>query len=176
MTKEDKAILIDELKEKFASYSFFYVTNASGMSVNDTNRFRRMCFERGIEYKVIKNSLIKKALENTEVDYVPFNSVLKGFSGVMFTNESGAAPAKLLKAFHKESNAKLPSLKGASIDSSLFMGEDSLEALSKVKSRLEMIAELVGTIQASGQRLASALKSSGSKVAGVLKTLEENKS
>lgn len=176
MTREEKAVIIDELKEKFANNIFFYIADAGGMTVNDTNRFRRMCFERGVEYVVVKNSLIKKALETTGTDYTPFNSAaLKGFSGVMLTNEAGNIPAKLLQEFRKGGNQK-PLLKAASIDGSLFIGEESLESLSKVKSRLEMIAQLLGTIQAPGKSLASALQSSGSKIAGVLKTLEEKQS
>lgn len=176
MTKEDKAVLIDELKEKFASYTFFYITDASGMTVADTNRFRRMCFERGLEYKVIKNSLIKKVLEGMDTDYSEFNGkVLKGFSGVIFTNEAGNAPARLLKDFYKTGSEK-PILKGASIDSSLYIGAENLDTLTQIKSRLELIAELVGLLQSPGQRLASALQSGGGGIAGVLKTLSENKS
>lgn len=173
MTKEEKGVLIEELKEKFASTTYFYIFDASGMSVASTNKFRRMCFQRGLEYKVVKNSLIKKALESLDTDYTNFNkAVLKGFSGVIFSNESGSAPAKLLKDFRKEGNEK-PLLKGASIDSSMYIGEQTLDTLTKVKSRLEMIAELVGLLQAPGQRLASALQSGGGKLAGVLKTLSE---
>lgn len=176
MTREDKAVLIDELKEKFASYPFFYVMDASGMSVADTNAFRRLCFERGLEYKVIKNSLIKKVLEDNGTDYSEFNTkVLKGFSGVVFSKESGNAPARLLEEFHKKGNSK-PELKGASIDSSLYIGADQLPALTKIKSRLELIADLVGLLQSPAQRLASALQSGGGQLAGVLKTLSEKKS
>lgn len=176
MTREEKAVLIDELKEKFASYPFFYIMDASAMSVADTNNFRRMCFERGLEYKVIKNSLIKKVLEGFETDYTEFNAkVLKGFSGVIFSKESGNAPARLVEEFHKKGNEK-PILKGASIDSSLYIGAENLGTLTKIKSRLELIAELVGLLQAPGQRLASALQSGSGKLAGVLKTLSENKS
>jgi large subunit ribosomal protein L10 len=173
MNKEEKGVLIEELKEKFASTTYFYIFDASGMSVASTNKFRRMCFQRGLEYKVVKNSLIKKALESLDADYTNFNkAVLKGFSGVIFSNESGSAPAKLLKDFRREGNER-PLLKGASIDSSMYIGEQTLDSLTKVKSRLEMIAELVGLLQAPGQRLASALQSGGGKLAGVLKTLSE---
>ncbi len=177
MTKEDKAVLIDELKEKFASYSFFYIADASGMSVADTNKFRRMCFERGLEYKVIKNSLIKKVLGdlNNGTDYSEFNAqVLKGFSGVIFTNEAGNVPARMLKDFYRTGTDK-PLLKGASIDSSLYIGAENLDTLTKIKSRLELIAELAGMLQSPGQRLASALQSGGGNLAGVLKTLSDNK-
>lgn len=173
MTKEEKAVIIDELKEKFANTTYFYITDASGMTVESVNKFRRFCFEKGIEYRVIKNSLIRKALETLETDYSSFSkSVLKGFSGVLFANEIGNAPAKLLQEFRKQGNEK-PLLKGASIDSSLYVGEESLETLTKIKTRLEMISELVGMLQSPGQRLVSALQSSGSKLAGVLKTLSE---
>jgi large subunit ribosomal protein L10 len=175
MTKEEKGVLIEELKEKFANSTYFYIADASGMSVAQTNDFRRLCFQRGIEYRVVKNSLIRKALESLDTDYSAFSdSVLKGFSGVLFSNESGSAPAKLLKDFHKNGTEK-PVFKGASIDSSLFIGTENLDKLTKVKSRLEMIAELVGLLQSPGQKLASALQSGGGKVAGVLKTLQENK-
>jgi len=174
MTRDDKAVLIDELKKKFASYTFFYVTDASGMSVAQTNQFRRMCFERGLEYKVIKNSLIKMVLEATDTDYTEFNAkVLKGFSGVIFTNEAGNIPARLLKDFYKAGSTEKPALKGASIDSSLYIGAENLDTLTKIKSRLELVAELASLLQSPGQHLASALKSSGDKLAGVLKTLSE---
>ncbi len=173
MTKEEKALIIDELKEKFSAHLFFYITDAGGMSVADTNQFRKMCFDKGIEYKVFKNTLIKKALESFEADYSPFNqAVLKGFSGVLFSNESGSEPAKLLKVF-KDKGKDKPALKGASIDSSLYIGEDNLEILAKIKSKTEMLGELVGLLQSPAQNLVSALKSSGSKLAGVLKTLSE---
>jgi large subunit ribosomal protein L10 len=172
MTREEKGVLIEELKEKLANSTYFYITDASGMTVAQTNNFRRKCFQNGIEYKVFKNSLIKKALESLETDYTPFNNkVLKGFSGILFSNESGSAPAKLIKEFRKDSEK--PIFKGASIDSSLFIGEENLDALTKVKSRLELIAELVGLLQSPGQRLASAIQSGGSKLAGVLKALAE---
>lgn len=173
MTREDKAVLIDELKEKFASYPFFYVMDASGMSVADTNAFRRLCFERGLEYKVVKNSLIKKVLEGLDTDYSEFNAkVLKGFSGVVFSKESGNAPARLLEEFHKKGNKK-PVLKGASIDSSVYIGAETLPALTKIKSRIELIADVAGLLQSPGQRLASALQSSGGNLAGALKTISE---
>ena len=175
MTKEEKAVLIDELKEKFASYNYFYFMDAGGMTVAQVNKFRRMCFEKGLEYKVIKNSLIKKALENLDTDYTNFNQqVLKGFSGVIFSADSPNAPAKLIKDFYKAGNV-LPALKGASIDSSLFVGKEQLDTLNKLKSKMEMLGELMGLLQSPGSRLVSALQSGGGKLAGVLKTLSEKK-
>src|SRR5690606_40846540 len=118
MNKQEKAQIIDDLAEKFANTTYFYITDASGLSVGKINSFRRMCFEKGIEYKVVKNTLIKKALERSETDYTPFNKqVLAGFSGVLFS-EVGNAPGKLIKEFRKkEKGVNKPILKGASIDS-----------------------------------------------------------
>lgn len=103
MKREEKAIVIDQLVEKFSSNDNFYITDASGMTVAETNSLRRLCFEKGIEYKVFKNTLIQKALERMDTDYAPFDeSVLKGFSGVMFSGENSNLPAKTIKEFRKK--------------------------------------------------------------------------
>lgn len=174
MTREEKTAVIEELREKFTSSPNFYVCDASGMTVEQTNNFRRMCFERGLEYRVFKNTLIKKALETSGVDYTEFNAgVLKGFSGVLFAAENMKAPATLLKDYHKQSNSKMPALKGASIDSSFFIGADQLDALTKLKSKQELIGEVIGLLQSPAQNVISALKGQGGKIAGILKTLGE---
>ncbi len=175
MTKEERGILIQETIEKFNENTYFYVLDAAGMTVAEVNKFRQICFDKGLEYKVIKNSIIKKALENLPTDYTEFNeNVLKGFSGVLFSKEVGNAPAKLLKEFRKQGNDK-PYLKGASIDSSFFFGEESLDALTKVKSKMDMLGELVGLLLSPASNLASALLSGQNNLAGVLKTIESNK-
>lgn len=184
MTREEKGAVIEELKQKFAEHPYFYVMDSGGMTVAQINDFRRTCFEKGIEYKVYKNTLIKKALESLDADYVPFDEkVLTGFSGILFSVDSGSEPAKMLKQYWEKGNEK-PVFKGASIDQSLYIGEDNIEALTKVKSKKDMIAELVGllmspgqqlasALNAPGQQLASALNNSGGKLAGVLKALAE---
>ncbi|WP_299457780.1 50S ribosomal protein L10 [uncultured Microscilla sp.] len=174
MTREEKAVVIKELQEKFSNAPGFYITDAAGMNVESINNFRRMCFEKGIEYRVAKNSLIQKALEQQESDYTTLfdSEALKGFSGIMFAGEAMSDPAKVLKKFQKEGNEK-PTLKGASIDSAIYIGAEHLEPLSKIKSREEMIAELVGLLQSPGRNLVSALQGSGSKLAGVLKALSD---
>ena len=117
MTREEKAKIIDELSAKFAENMHFYITDATGFTVEQVNNFRRLCFKSGVEYKVYKNTLIQKALEkNKEVDYAPLFKALKGFSGVMFSKEAGNAPAKVIKEFRKKLEGK-PVLKAASIDS-----------------------------------------------------------
>lgn len=174
MTREDKASIIEELSAKFANTPYFYITSAAGMSVAETNELRRLCFERGVEYRVIKNTLIKKALETLETDYTPFNNgVLKGFSGVMFHPESGKVPAKLIKEFKKSTGSDKLSLKGASVDSSIFIGADQLETLVALKSKQELLGEIIGLLQSPAKNVVSALKSGGNKLAGILKTLSE---
>ncbi len=173
MTREEKGIIIGELSEKFAQTPYFYITDASGMSVAETNNLRRKCFEAGIEYRVIKNTLIAKALETLETDYTPFDeSVLRGFSGVMFHPESGKVAAKLIKDAIKGGNKKLK-LKGASIDSGIFIGHDQLDTLLTLKSKDELIGEIIGLLQSPAKNVISALQGGGNKLAGILKTLSE---
>ncbi|MCS6821359.1 MAG: 50S ribosomal protein L10 [Microscillaceae bacterium] len=175
MTREEKSAIIEELKAKFAQNNYFYIIDASSMTVNQVNDFRKLCFQRGVEYKVVKNSLIKKALESLDTDYTPFyKEVLRNFSGIMFCKEAGSLPARLLKEFREKGNEK-PILKGASIDSTLFIGEEHLETLTKIKSKQEMLGELVGLLQSPGTHLASTIQSVGAKLAGVLQTLVKNK-
>lgn len=174
MTREEKAVVIEELVQKFSDNSHFYITDASGMSVADTNALRRLCFEKGIEYRVFKNTLIQKALERMDADYTPFNeSVLKGFSGVMFSAENANAPAKLIKEFRKKSGGESPMLKGASIDTDLFIGEENLNTLSNLKSKAELIGEIIGLLQSPAKNVISGLQGAGGKLAGILKTLSE---
>ncbi len=173
MTREEKAQIIDELKVKFAENDFFYITDASGMTVKEVNAFRRLCFQKGIQYKVVKNTLIKKALESIDADFSAFDgTALKGFSGVLFTSESGKAPAQLLKEFYK-TGSKKPVLKGASIDKSVYVGENTLEDLVKIKSKAEMIGEVIGLLQSPAKNVISALKSGEHILGGLVKTLQE---
>lgn len=173
MTREEKGAIIAELSEKFAQTPYFYITDAAGMSVEQTNALRRKCFEAGIEYRVVKNTLIAKALESLQTDYTPFNdTVLKGFSGVMFHPESGKVAAKLIKDAVKGGNDKLK-LKGASIDSALFIGHDQLDTLLTLKSKQELIGEIIGLLQSPAKNVIGALQGGGNKLAGILKTLSE---
>lgn len=174
MTREEKAIVIDELYEKFSTNDNFYITDASGMSVAQTNALRRLCFEKGIEYKVVKNTLIAKALEKMDTDYAPFDeSVLKGFSGVMFSGENANLPAKTIKEFRKKSGGESPVLKGASIDTDLFIGEENLDTLSSLKSKAELIGEVITLLQSPAKNVISGLTGAGGKLAGILQTLSE---
>ena len=172
MKRDEKGAIIEELTDKFQNIPFFYITEANGMSVAETNDLRRMCFERGIEYKVVKNTFIKKALEPLATDYTPLNeAVLHGQSAVMFHPEDQKAPAKLIKEFRK-SNDKLQ-LKAASIDYSLFIGADQLDTLIALKNKQELIGEIIGLLQSPAKNVISALQGGGNKLAGILKTLSE---
>ena len=173
MTREEKAQIIDELKQKFQENAHFYVTDASGMTVAQVNDFRRLCFKNNIEYKVIKNTFIQKALETLDTDYTPFNDeVLTGFSGVMFVKENANAPAKTILEFKKKNKDKL-TLKGASIDTDLFIGADQLEMLSKLKSKEELVGEIIGLLGSPVQNVLGALNSGKHTIAGLVKTLSE---
>ena len=177
MTREEKVQLVDGLIEKLDSIDYFYVTDASGMSVAEINQFRNMCFDAGLEYMVIKNTLIAKALERLNADYSEFSEkVLKGFSGVIFSPEAGNRPAKVLKEFRKKTGKKRPVLKGASVDASFFFGDEQLDQLAELKSREELIGEIIGLLQSPAKNVISALKSPAAKLAGILQTLEERES
>jgi len=173
MTKEEKGHIIEDLSQKFAEHNFFYITDAAGLTVDEVNKFRKLCYAKGIEYKVVKNSLIKKALLSTKKDYSAFDAkVLKGFSGVLFSKESGSAPARLLKEFRKQGSEK-PIFKGASIDSDIIIGEENLDMLSNLKTKQELIGEIIGLLQSPAKNVISALQSSGNKLSGIVKTLSE---
>ncbi|WP_234736402.1 50S ribosomal protein L10 [Tellurirhabdus bombi] len=174
MTREEKGAIIEELSEKFKEVPYFYITDASGMTVAEVNRLRRLCFERGVEYRVIKNTLIKKALQTLDTDYSSFeDTVLTGFSGVMFTSESGKIPAKLIKDFRRELGNDKLKLKGASVDYSLFIGADQLDTLLTLKSKNELIADVIALLQSPAKNVISGLQGGGNKLAGILKTLSE---
>ncbi len=173
MTREEKAQIIDELKQKFQDNPHFYVTNPSGMTVAQVNEFRRICFKNNIEYRVVKNTFIKKALESLDTDYVPFHDeVLTGFSGVMFVKENAKAPANAIIEFKKKYKDKL-TLKGASIDTDLFIGADQLETLSKLKSKEELVGEIIGLLNSPIQNVLGGLNSGKHILAGLVKTLSE---
>jgi large subunit ribosomal protein L10 len=158
MTREEKEKIIEGLSQKFSENAHFYVTDASGFTVEQINNFRRQCFKSGIEYKVYKNTLIQKALERQEgVDYSPVFKVLSGFSGVMFSKEVGNAPAKVLREYRKKMDGR-PLLKAASIKSELYIGDENLNTLADMKSKNELIGEIISMLQAPARNIISALQ------------------
>jgi large subunit ribosomal protein L10 len=174
MTKEEKGVIIDELAEKFSQHPHFYITDASGLTVAQINAFRRLCYKSGVEYRVYKNTLISKALAKQKGDFKELNEVLHGFSGVIFSKESGNAPAKVLKEYQKKLEGK-PALKAASIDASLFIGAEHLTTLSELKSKNELIGEIISLLQSPAKNVLSALLSGKQTVAGLVKALEDRK-
>ena len=173
MTREEKAQIIDELSTKFAENSHFYITDATGFTVEQVNNFRRLCFKSGVEYRVYKNTLIQKALEKQEgTDFSPLFETLRGFSGVIFSKESGNAPAKVIQEFRKKLEGK-PVLKAASIDSALFIGDENVKTLSELKSKNELIGDVVYLLQSPAKNVLSALLSGKNTVAGLVKALED---
>ncbi len=173
MTREDKAQLIAELTEKFQQTDHFYITDTSGLTVAEVNKFREACFKKGVEYRVVKNTLIKKALLNLETDYSPLDEALKGFSGVMFINENAKVPAEVIKDYQKADPKDRPAFKAASIHTDIFIGSEHLDMLSKLKSREELIGEIINLLQSPAKNVIGALQSGGHKLAGILKTLSE---
>ena len=174
MTKEEKGVLIDDLAEKLRNTTHFYIADTGGLSVAQINEFRAMCFKQGIEYRVVKNTLIRKALEQLDTDYSSFGEVLKGTSGIMFSPEVSNAPAKVIKEYRKkDKNLTKPEFKGASIDSDLFVGSQHLDMLSSLKSKNELIGEVIGLLQSPAKNVISALKSGQHTIAGLVKTLSE---
>jgi large subunit ribosomal protein L10 len=172
MTREEKAQIIDELSVKFSQHNHFYVTDASGLTVEQINAFRRMCFNAGVEYRVYKNTMIRKALEkNGNKNVVEIAKALHGFSGVIFSKEAGNVPAKVIKEYRKKLEGK-PGFKAASIDSDLFVGEENLNMLSDLKSKNELIGEIISLLQSPAKNVLSALLSGKQTVAGLVKALE----
>jgi large subunit ribosomal protein L10 len=172
MTREEKAQIIDDLSEKFTQHAHFYVTDASGLTVEQINAFRRMCFNAGVEYRVYKNTLIRKALEkNGNPSVGEIAKTLHGFSGVIFSKEAGNAPARVIKEYRKKMEGK-PGFKAAMIASDLYVGEENLGLLSDLKSKNELIGEIISLLQSPAKNVLSALLSGKQTVAGLVKSLE----
>ena len=174
MTKEEKGQIIEELAEKFSQNNHFYITDASGLTVAQINAFRRLCFNAGVEYRVYKNTLIRKALEKQEGNYEELFKTLHDFSGVIFSKEVGNAPAQVITEYRKKLEGR-PGFKGASIESTLFIGEDQLSTLVELRSKNELIGEIISLLQSPAKNVLSALLSGKQTVAGLVKALEERK-
>ena len=170
MTKTEKQATIDTLTKKFSDANFFYFTDTSGLTVGKINQLRRICFDKGINLQVAKNTLIKKALVAGGKFSDDLDPVLHGPTAIMFT-ETGNVPAKVIKQFR--AGGDKPALKAAYIDSAIYVGENQLEALINVKSKDELVGDIIGLLQSPAKNVISALKSSGGKLAGIVKTLQE---
>ncbi|MBE7177572.1 MAG: 50S ribosomal protein L10 [Mucilaginibacter polytrichastri] len=170
MTRDEKAEVVLALKEQIEATGSFYITDTSSLTVAQVNNIRRKCFEAGITMQVAKNKLIQKAMDQVEGDFEALHVALKGSSTLLFS-EVGNAPAKLIKALRKTSDK--PVLKGAYIDSAIFVGDNQLDTLVSLKSKNELIGEIIGLLQSPAKNVISALQSGGSTIAGLVKTLQE---
>ncbi len=172
MTRDQKAQVFEDLKEKLSTAEYFYIADASTMSVAETNELRAAAYQEGVTIQVVKNTLARKALESVanERNFDELYGTLHGPTAVMFT-ESAKAPAKVIKAFRKSHDR--PILKAAYIDTAIYLGDDQVDALTKLKSREELIGDVIMLLQSPMQTLLGQIKSGGSTIAGLLKTLEE---
>ncbi len=170
MTREEKSRVIEELTAQLAGTNVVYIADISGLNAETTSNLRRACFKAGIELAVVKNTLLEKAMEASENDYGDLSTVLKGNTSILIA-ENGNVPAKIIKEFRKKSDK--PVLKGAYIHQAVFLGDHQLDVLIALKSKDEVIGEIIGLLQSPAKNVISALKSSGGKLAGILKTLSE---
>ncbi len=173
MKKPEKDKAIGVLREKFDNNSYIYFTDASAMTVEQVNKLRRMCFQKGIEMTVVKNKLARKAMESfgEERGFAPVYKALAGPTAIMLTDQANA-PAKLIKEFRGKEGKK-PILKAAYIDSDVIFGDDNLEMLIALKSKNELIGDIIMLLQSPAKNVISALKSSSTTIAGLVKTLQE---
>ncbi|RPH32650.1 MAG: 50S ribosomal protein L10 [Bacteroidales bacterium] len=171
MRREDKNLLIDKLTEQINQYPHFYLTDISELNAEVTSKLRRTCFEKQVELVVVKNTLFIKALERSgKSDFTQLYDSIKGSTSVMFT-ETGNVPAKLIKEFRKK-NPK-PLLKAAFVEESIYVGENQLEALVSLKSKNELVADVIALLQSPAKNVISSLQSGRNILAGVVKTLSE---
>ena len=170
MTREEKSQVIEELTAQLADNANIYLTDISGLNAGSTSNLRRACFKAGVQLNVVKNTLLTKAMEASDRDFGELPTVLKGNTSVMYS-ETGNAPAKVIKNFRKKSEK--PLLKGAFIEEAVYLGDDQLDMLVDIKSKEELIGDIIGLLQSPAKNVISALKSGGGTLAGIIKTLSE---
>ncbi len=170
MTREEKSQVIEDLTAELANNANIYLADISGLNAQTTSEFRRACFKANVKLAVVKNTLLEKAMEASDRDFGNLSTVLKGNTSVMYS-EVGNVPAKLIKTFRKK--AEKPLLKGAFIEECVYIGDNQIDMLIDIKSKDELLGELIGLLQSPAKNVISALKSSGGKLAGILKTLSE---
>ncbi len=175
MTKAEKNQIIESLSEQLNNASNFYITNTGNLTVETINELRRVCFKNEIKLKVVKNTLLQKAMENAGKDFSELYGALIGPTSIMFT-ETANLPAKMIKEFRKKFKTDKPALKAAYVEESIYVGEDKLDLLENIKSKNEVIADVIALLQSPAKNVISALQSGGHKLSGILKTLSEKES
>ena len=172
MTKDQKNDVIELLKEKFSQYNNFYITNTEALTVDQIGKLRRVCFDKNVEMKVAKNTLIRKALESIDAErYSGVYDSLNGVTALLFS-ENAKEPAMIISDFRRSSNGEKPTLKAAYIDSDVFVGDDQLEALKTLKGKNDLIGEIIGLLQSPAKNVISGLNAGG-KLASLIKALED---
>jgi large subunit ribosomal protein L10 len=170
MTREEKSQVIETLTAQLSENANIYLADISGLDAGKTTNLRRACFKAGVQLSVVKNTLLKKAMESSDKDFGELTEILKGSTSLMFS-ETGNAPAKIIKEFRKKSDK--PLLKGAYIQESIYVGDNQLDSLVDLKSKDELVGEIIGLLQSPAKNVISALKSGGNTIAGLVKTLSE---
>ncbi|CAM1347637.1 MULTISPECIES: 50S ribosomal protein L10 [Tenacibaculum] len=170
MTREDKSQVIQDLTARLADTSIIYLADISALDATTTSNLRRACFKANVELAVVKNTLLSKAMEASDKDFGDLQGVLKGNTSMMIA-EVANAPAKVIKEFRKKSDK--PLLKGAFVEESVYVGDDQLDALVNIKSKEELIGDIISLLQSPAKNVVSALQSGGSKLSGILKTLSD---
>ncbi|MDR1113025.1 MAG: 50S ribosomal protein L10 [Bacteroidales bacterium] len=170
MKVEQKSKIVDEIVKELADYAHVYVTDMSGFTVETVNQLRRLCFRRDIKLRVVKNTILKRAMDKATIDYSELYPALVGPTSIMLSN-NGNSPARLVKEFRSKN--KKPLIKAAFIEEATYFGDDQLELLCNLKSREELIGDIVGLLQSPARNVISALQSGGGKLAGIVKTLSE---
>jgi len=170
MTREEKSQVIKDLTAQLADNANIYLTDISGLNAVATSNLRRACFKANVQLAVVKNSLLEKAMEASDREFGDLPTVLKGNTSVMYS-ETGNAPAKVIKAFRKKTEK--PLLKGAFIEEAIYIGDEQLDMLVDIKSKEELIGDIIGLLQSPAKNVISALQSSGGKLSGILKTLSQ---
>lgn len=173
MRKEQKDQLIDALCEEIKAYPHIYIADIGGLDSVLTSKLRRAAFRKEVKLEVVKNTLLIKAMEKSGMDYSQLFPVIKGETSIMLSNINNA-PAKLIKEFRaNEKTAQKPVLKGAYVEECFYIGAENLDALVNIKSKSELIADVVALLQSPAKNVISQLQSAGNTITGVLKTLEE---
>ncbi len=170
MTREQKSQVIDDLTSQLAENSTIYLADISGLDALSTSNLRRACFKANVRLAVVKNTLLSKAMEKSDKDFGELPETLKGNTSLLIS-ETSNAPAKVIKEFRRKSDK--PVLKGAYIEEAIYIGDDQLEMLVNIKSKEELIGDIIGLLQSPAKNVISALQSGGSKLSGILKTLSE---
>ncbi|MCF6168916.1 50S ribosomal protein L10 [Lutibacter sp.] len=170
MTREEKSQVIEALTTQLTEGNIIYLADISGLNALDTSNLRRACFKANVKLAVVKNTLLEKAMEKSDKDFGDLPGILKGNTSLMFS-ETGNAPAKVIKEFRKKSNK--PVLKGAYVEEAIYVGDDQLDMLVSIKSKEELVGDIISLLQSPAKNVISALQSGGNKLSGILKTLSD---